>query len=153
MDYAVFTEDLKKVLQPILDEEAIELVELIAIMSGKRLLLRLLVDKSEGRISLGDCASLNKKIRDFLDTGNIIEQDYMLEVSSPGVDRILKVKKDFARCINKNVKFFLREKISGRIELSGVVSNVEENKVIIDIGGRVLDVPLDNIIRAKQVIE
>lgn len=153
MDYAVFTEDLKKVLQPILDEEAIELVELITVSAGKRLLLRLLVDKNDGRISLGDCASLNRKIRDFLDTGNIIKQDYMLEVSSPGVDRILKVKKDFARCINKNVKFFLREKISGRIELNGVISHVEENKVIIDIGGRALDVPLDNIIRAKQIIE
>lgn len=153
MDYAVFTEDLKKVLQPILDEEAVELVELVTVMAGNSLLLRLLVDKNDGRISLGDCASLNKKIRDFLDTGNIIKQDYMLEVSSPGADRILKVKKDFARCINKNVKFFLREKISGRIEISGVISNVEENKVIIDIGGGVVDVPLQNIIRAKQIIE
>ncbi len=153
MDYAAFTEDLKKVLQPILDEEAIELVELVIVMARNSLLLRLLVDKNDGRISLGDCASLNKKIRNFLDTGNIIRQDYILEVSSPGADRILKVKKDFARCINRNVKFFLREKINGRIDLSGVISKVEEDKVIIDIGGSVLDVPLHNIIRAKQIIE
>ncbi|MFH0790588.1 MAG: ribosome maturation factor RimP [Candidatus Omnitrophota bacterium] len=153
MDYAAFTEDLKKVLQPILDQESIELVELISVKTKKNLLLRLLVDRSNGGISLGDCVKLNEKIRDHLDTTNIVGPDYMLEVSSPGADRPLKTKKDFLRCINKRVKFFLKDAINGKIETVGIIASVEENNVGIDVSGRVLHVPLGNILRAKQVIE
>lgn len=153
MDYAAFTDELKKALQPILDEEAIELVELISVRTRKNLLLRLLVDRRGGGISLGDCAQLNEKIRAYLDTTNIAGPDYLLEVSSPGVDRPLKTKKDFLRCMNKRVKFFLNEAINGKIEIIGIIANVEEDNVVIDAGGRVMHMPLVNISRAKQVID
>ncbi len=153
MDYAAFTEDLKKALQPILDEEAIELVELTAVRTRKNLLLRLLVDRMDCRISLGDCTKLNNKLREYLDTTNIAGPDYILEVSSPGVDRPLRIKKDFSRCLNKKVKFFLNEAINGKIELTGIIANVGEDNLGIDVSGRLMQVPLANISRAKQVIE
>ncbi len=153
MDDTAFTDDFEKVLQPILDEEAIELVELVSVKTKKNLLLRLWVERRDGRISLGDCVKLNKKIRDYLDTTNIAGPDYLLEVSSPGVDRPLKTKKDFLRCINRRVKFFLKEAINGKIEISGIIAKVEEDNVCIDVSGRVLEVPLGNISRAKQLIE
>lgn len=153
MDHAAFTEDLKKILQPILDEESIELVELITVMTRKTLLLRLLVDRIGGGISMGDCAQLNEKIRAYLDTSNIVGPDYLLEVSSPGLDRPLRTKKDFLRCINRRAKFFFNEAINGKIEVIGIIAKVEEDIVRIDINSGVLEVPLENISRAKQVIE
>lgn len=153
MDHAAFTEDLKKALQPILDEEAIELVELISVRTGKNLLLRLLVDRMDSRISLGDCAKLNNKLREYLDTTNIAGPDYILEVSSPGADRPLRVKKDFLRCLNRKVKFFLNGAINGKVEVTGIIANVGEDNVGIDVSGRLMQVPLANISRAKQVIE
>jgi ribosome maturation factor RimP len=153
MDYAAFTEDLKKALQPILDEEAIELVELVSVRTRKNLLLRLLVDRIDGRISLGDCTKLNNKLRDYLDTTNIAGPDYILEVSSPGADRPLRVKKDFLRCLNREVKIFLNEAINGKIEVTGIIVNVGEDNVGIDVKGRIMEVPLANISSGKQVIE
>ena len=152
MDDAVFTDELKKALQSILDENAIELVELISVRTKKNLLLRLLVDRRDGGISLGDCAQLNQKIRNYLDTTNIAGPDYLLEVSSPGIDRPLKTKKDFSRCMNRRVKFFLKEAINGKIEIIGIVACVEGDDVNIDVSGRLLRVPLGNILRGKQVV-
>ncbi len=152
MDDAAFTDELKKSLQPILDENEIELVELISVRTKKALLLRLLVDRRDGGISLGDCAQLNQKIRDYLDTTNVAGPDYLLEVSSPGIDRPLKTRKDFLRCINRRVKFFLKESINGKIEVIGIVAGVECDNVNINAGGRFLQVPLGNILLGKQVI-
>lgn len=153
MSHEEFSEELKKALQPILDADAIELVEFVCVKTKKALLLKLLVERREGGISLGDCVKLNKKIRNYLDTTNIAGQDYTLEVSSPGADRPLKTKKDFLRGINKRVKIFLKEAINGKIETNGIIVSVEDDNVGIDVSGTVLKVPLDNVLRAKQVIE
>ena len=115
-------------------------------------MLKLLVHRRDGGISLGDCASLNQRLGDLLDTHNIIQGSYVLEVSSPGLDRPLKTKNDFLRCLDKEVKLFLNEAINGKIEIDGVIYKVKDELVIIDTRDGTLQIPLSKIVKAKQII-
>lgn len=152
MDYSVFAEEIKKIIQPVLDEEEIELVELSFIRTSNNSLLRLLVDRKNGGISLGDCVRINRKVESAIDVSDIIKDRYVLEVSSPGLDRPLRTKNDFLRNKNKKVKFFLREPINGRIEIDGSVIDAFDDKAVIETAGGVLEIPLNSITKAKQII-
>lgn len=152
MDYRGLVENLKEIILPVLEEENIELVELNFVKARGRSILKLLVDKKGGGINLQECARLNEKIGGLLDTQDVIKERYILEVSSPGLDRPLMTKSDFLRCINKNVRFFLNESINGKIELEGVISKAGDDSVYIDIDGDIIEIPLAKINKAKQVI-
>ncbi|MFH1441241.1 MAG: ribosome maturation factor RimP [Candidatus Omnitrophota bacterium] len=154
MDYKTSTEELKKIVMPSLEEEGLELIELNFVRTGDTSLVRLLVDKKEGGINLGDCARLNQKIGAVLENNEILQGRFILEVFSPGLDRPLKTKGDFLRCINKNknVKFFLREQINGKIEQEGVVIDVQDEAVVIENKDGNLLIPLSIINKAKQII-
>jgi len=153
MELNDFGEELKKVIIPALEEENIELVELNFVRRHGSVSLRLLIDIREGGICIGDCARINSKLGNILDTHNLIEERYVLEVSSPGLDRPLKTKNDFLRCLNKEVKIFLKEPINGKIEFQGAVTGAQEDCVVIDSAGQVLRIALTNITKGKQVLK
>ena len=144
---------LNKVVRDYLAENRLELVELIHRYEGRDLVLRLLVDKPEGGISLGECALLNRKIGDILDQNDILPGHYILEVSSPGLDRMLETKEDFMRCLNKQAVFFLNDLVNGKCEWQGLISRVSETAVFIDRLGESLEIPLIKINKAKLVIQ
>jgi len=152
METKEFAEELKKIILPALEEEHIELVELNFVRRHGSAFLRLLVDRMEGGISIGDCARLNSKLGNMLEERSLIEERYVLEVSSPGLDRPLKGKKDFLRCLNKQVKVFLNEPINGKIEFEGSVMRVQEEIVVIDNAGEILEIAFVNITKGKQVV-
>lgn len=151
MDRAII-EGLKRIIQEFLNTKGFDLVDFIYRYAGRDLVLRILVDKPEGSISLDECAYLNIEISRILDEKDILQARYILEVSSPGLDRPLKTKADFLRCINKLVKIFLNEPVNGKTELEGIISNVEGDSVHIDVSGEALEVSISNIAKAKQVI-
>lgn len=152
MEKQIFLEELKKIILPILEENGVELVEFNFIYGRCSSTLKLLVDKKEGEINLEDCTRLNEKIGAILDEQDIVKERYILEVSSPGLDRPLKTKNDFLRCINRNVKFFLSESISSKLELEGTITRVTEELVYVDIKGQLIEIPLVRIKWAKQII-
>lgn len=152
MDRQTLINELTNIIGDYLKAQGLELVNLIYRYEGKDLFLRILVDRPEGGISLDECARLNNEISRVLDEKDILRERYILEVSSPGIDRPLAVKSDFSRCINRNVKFFLTEPIGGRRELEGLIYKVEEASVHIDAQGRRFEIPLSKIAKAKQII-
>lgn len=151
MEQQVIRQELEKVIMPVLEQEQIELVELILSRIDRGLLLRLLVDKEEG-IDLEECAKVNKKIGALLDSQDMIKNNYVLEVSSPGLDRPLKSRRDFSRCINIRVRFFLNELIEGKLEWAGEVKGVDEEAVVVGLEDKTIRIPLGSINKAKQVI-
>jgi ribosome maturation factor RimP len=128
-------------------------VELIYRYEGRNLILRILADKPQGGITLDECAHLNNEISAILDEKNILQERYILEVSSPGMDRPLKTKSDFLRCIDRRVRFFFKEPIDGRIELEGLIMEVREDSVYADTGEKRVEVPLSKVAKAKQVLD
>lgn len=153
MDYQVSIEAIKSLILPILEAEGAELIEMNFIRARPRPILKILVDKLESRITLDECADLNKAISDLLDAQDIIKSGYVLEMSSPGLDRPLREKRDFLRCLNKGIKIFLKEPVSGKVELDGIITKVTDEAVYIDREGEVLEIPFAKINKAKQIIE
>lgn len=153
MDRQTIINELKSIIGDYLKIRGLDLVDLIYRYEGRGLFLRILVDKPEGGISLDECAGLNNEIGSILDEKDILQEKYILEVSSPGVDRPLVTKSDFLRCINKKVRIFLRESIDGKMELEGLIIKVEDDSVYIDIEGNILEIPLSKITKAKRVVD
>lgn len=152
MDNDALRNELRRTVEDFLKTQNLDLVDLIYRYEGRGLVLRVLVDIPEGGISIGDCASLNKALSAFLDEKNILQQNYILEVSSPGLDRPLKTKQDFSRCLNRKARFFLREPIEGKLEHAGIISRVEDETVYVDIGRRIIEIQLSKITKGKQEI-
>lgn len=145
-------EKIEKIALPFLDEMDAELVDLNIHRHRGEVTIQILADKSQGGITINDCAALNRKIRDAFEMKNIIMGPYVLEVSSPGLDRPLKTIKDFRRVIGREVRFFLSEAVAERIEHAGVVKNVDDDRVIIKAQNIEIAIPLGKINKAKQMI-
>ena len=140
-------------LQPILDELAVELVELRIYRKGRTLAIDVLADKSQGGITVDECIIINKKLVQKIDSDSFSFRDYALEVSSPGLDRPLKNKKDFLRVVGRNVHFFLVEPLDNKWEQEGVIQEVDDqNNIMIQANGNRVSLPLEKIRKAIQVV-
>lgn len=149
-------EKVLEVIKPILDEEEIVLVGLSIRRQGQDMYLQILADRHTGGITIDECSSLNKRIGDALTTRDLIPTHYILEVSSPGLDRPLKTMQDFLRTMGREVRFFLSEPVENKIEYVGIIKRVEGDVVTIEshLQSRLIeiDLPLNKINKAKQVI-
>ena len=153
MDKQAIIDELENIIRGYLTLRSLDLVEFMHRYEAGDLALRILVDKPQGGITLGECAELNQEIGRILDQRQILPGSYILEVSSPGLDRPLKTKSDFARCLNKKVHLFFIEPLDGKLELEGIISQVSQGSVYIDKAGIQTELPLAKIRKAKQIIE
>lgn len=101
MAHKAIEEAVEALLEPILDADGIELVD-VEYVRERNWILRIFIDK-EGGVDLADCQSISEKAGEILDEKDIILDNYMLEVSSPGLDRVLKKDKDFRRYAGSDV--------------------------------------------------
>ena len=144
---------IKILVASIFEEKQLCLVEIKHFYQAGTLFLRILVDRPEGGISLGECAHLNNELARILDEKNILEARYILEVSSPGLDRPLVTEKDFLRCMNRCARVFLNDLVNGKREWAGRISKVQQESVIIEIEGGLVEIPLAKIVKAKQILD
>lgn len=146
--------EIETLLTPLLEQEGAELVDLTYAKEGSRWVLRLYLDK-EGGITLDDCAYLSERVGSLLDTNDAIERSYVLEVSSPGLDRVIKKDKDFERFCGKAVKLRLKSAQEGQRNFSGVLRGLREGRVLLEIGGAVreFDRPLVDQVRLDYAAE
>jgi ribosome maturation factor RimP len=117
---------------------------------GKTRVIRLLIDKPTGGISIKECSDVNRKLNEFLDEEFGPEGDFSVEVSSPGLDWPLREKKDFQRVILKNIRIELKQQEAGKNELSGMLREVRDDSLILDVGNESLEVRFENINRASE---
>src|SRR5271167_2420313 len=106
-------EQIEKAVQDVLDQEAVDLVDLKYVHEGGRWVLRFFLDKTGG-ITLGDCEYLSNRIGAALDITDLLPESYVLEVSSPGVNRALKKDRDFKKFIGSRIQLWLKVPESGR---------------------------------------
>ena len=139
---------IETLVLPLLDVEAVELVDLRYLQESGRWVLRFYLDK-EGGITVADCERLSRKIEAFLDMEDVIGVSYSLEVSSPGLDRVLKREADFARFAGRRVKVRLRSGLDGQRKFKGVLLGAGDGTVRLDVGGREVALPLADIEEAR----
>lgn len=146
-----YIDKIKELVVPFLEIQVVDLIDLHIQRDGKKIILKFLVDKPTGGISLEECAKLNEEIGQILENQDFIQESFVLEVSSPGLDRPLMTIKDFIRATDKDVIIFLKEKIQGKIELSGRIASVKDNVIVVDIEGQEIEIPLEKINKAKYI--
>ncbi len=100
-------EEAARIVAPVLEEQAMELVDVELRTEGRDLVLTLFIDK-EGGITLDDCVAVSQEVGTLFDVENLIDRAYRLEVSSPGLERPLKKAKDFERFAGQPVKIKTR---------------------------------------------
>jgi len=123
-------EDLEKLIKPIVEEHRCELYKFEYRREGKNFVLRVYIDKTDGsRITIDECAAVSESIGKVLDEKDVIPQKYILEVSSPGLNRELKTEKDFRRMLGYKVTINLRSAHCGRDVLRGEVIKVDSDGV------------------------
>jgi ribosome maturation factor RimP len=132
--------------------EGMELVDLEYRREGPRWMLRLFIDK-EGGVTVEDCARISRELGDLLDVKDIIPQTYVLEVSSPGLNRRVRKKEDFSRFAGQKVQLWLAAPRDGRRKIVGELIGVEGEEVVVAaIEGR-FSVALKDIDKANLIYE
>ena len=142
------TAAIEKLVEPLLAQECAELVDLEVLREHGRQVLRFYLDKSGG-ITLDDCEHLSNRIGALLDEADAVSGAYVLEVSSPGLDRVLKKEKDFARFAGKPVQVRLKLAQDGRRNFKGVLTGFSDGKVRIECEGKPFEFPLPLIDEAR----
>ena len=130
---------LEKDLETLLAQDAMELVDLRYLNEGGRWVLRLYIDKPGG-VTLDDCEQASHRVGAFLDAAEVMTHSYALELSSPGLDRVLKKDKDFERFMGQRVAVRLRLAIDGRRRLSGLLKGLEAGQLLVESEGALLRV-------------
>ena len=122
-------------------------------MGGKTKTLQIMAEKADGTMDVEDCATLSQALSEFLDTEpDIIEGEYNLEVSSPGIDRPLTRLKDFARWSGHEAKLELSAPLDGRKRFKGTLLGLDGAAVVFDTGKERLTFPFAAIAEAKLVL-
>lgn len=136
--------EIETLIMPLIEQEEGELVDLQWRREGHQWVLRLFLDKPNG-ISLDDCAHFSERVGALLDETNAIEQSYVLEISSPGLDRVIKKEKDFIRFSGKPVKVRIKIADNGQRRFSGVLKGLIDGKVAVQVGEILKEFPRPNI--------
>jgi len=139
--------------ESLLHETIMEVVDVEFLFERGRWLLRLYIDK-EGGVTLDDCALVSRELGDLIEAKSIINYPYVLEVSSPGLNRPLKKEKDFTRSVGKMVVLTMFRPINNRKSFTGRVTGVREGVVSLLLDDNTLaDLPLKDINKARLKYE
>lgn len=141
--------DLYGLIDKTVTQLGYELVDLEVSNRGK--LLRLFIDKPEG-ITIDDCVLVSNQLGNVLAVENDIDYD-RLEVSSPGLDRILKKESDFLRFVDSKASIKVRMPIEGRKNFVGVLKGFADGNVLIELEGALFNISLSNVDKARLVPE
>ncbi len=132
----------------------LELIDVQFVKEGPHRYLRVVIDKEDG-VSLDDCGDVSKFLNKKLDEMDLIEEQYFLEVTSPGVERELKRDEDFKKYSGKLVQAKLFQPINGQKVIQGILNGLNEDKKIIiqSENGECFEVPKSKVALVKLVVD
>jgi len=119
---------------------------------GESALLRIFIEKTEG-ISVDDCALVSRQIGAALDVEDIIPVAYILEVSSPGMDRVLFSADQYQDYIGDNIKVRTRTRIDDRRNFKGLLVSADDSIVTVKVDNEEFAIPYESIDRARLILD
>ncbi len=132
---------LEKDSGPLLAESGFELVDLKVSRQGHKLLIQFFIDRPAGGLTLDDCSLMSEKIGAYIDMNDVLEgAPYILEISSPGVDRVLRKEADFVKFKGSKVKVRLKKPFNNSRVYYGELLGFESGSVLLS-GGLKFDLP------------
>ncbi len=151
----LYPEVIEKV-RNIIWSAGLEIVEEVVKDQNGTLYVKFLIDFPSGGIDIGTCERINRQISDYLESVPDLVPDYLVEVSSPGLDRKLKNYDDFKRVRGQKLEVLLREKVAGKGQWEGVLQEIDEEKIVLLVPkGKMemmVEIPYDRIIYGRVVL-
>lgn len=145
-------DSIRALADPLIESEGMELIHVECVKMKSRWIIRLYLDKESG-ITIDDCAEISNQLGDILDVHDVPPGPYTLEVSSPGPERPLSRDEDYIRFKGQRVHLRLSEKINGSKNFDGILEDyireAEEKIIIMDVGGKVLQIPKSIVLKAN----
>ncbi len=145
---------LEGLISPVVLSLGYEFVGLEYLPQGKHSLLRIYIDKPEG-ITVDDCGTVSHQVSGVLEVEDPIKGHYVLEVSSPGLDRPLFKLEDFERFSGHHVQIKLQIPLNGRRNFKGLLQGVQvaDQRVELAVDEEIFSLPWDRIEKARLVVE
>lgn len=145
---------VNQLVEPFVKTQGLELVDVEYVKEGENWILRVFIERPEGEVDLGDCEKVSKFLSERLDTDDPIKESYILEVSSPGLERPLKKLSDYDRFINEMVTIKTYGPINGEKEFTGILTSRQGEEIKIKKKeGEELIVPFKKIASAHLTVD
>lgn len=141
-------DQLVELLEPVVADLGYELWELEYGPRPGGGLLRLYIDSSAG-ISVEDCERVSRAVSETLDAADPISTEYTLEVSSPGLDRVLRTQQHFERFAGEHVKLEMTQPVNGRKRFAGQLTDVSGGAITLEVDGVAVELPIAGIHKAR----
>jgi len=140
------------IVNKIIDGTEYELVDVEYVKEGPFMYLRIYLDK-EGGITIDDCSVVSREFNRQIDEINFIDDQYYLEVSSPGIDRAFKKDSDYVKNINNEVEIKLYSPVNGTKLLKGILLEKDEDNIIVEFNNERVAIELKNISKINKAVE
>ena len=137
-------------LEKIINNLGYELYDVIYEKEGKDFYLKIFIDNDKG-ISINDCENVNNNINEVLDEADYIKDAYYLEVSSPGLERVLRKDKHFLKQLGNEIYVKLYSPIKNQKEIIGILDEYNNNEISINKNSEIIKIDTKNIAIAKTV--
>jgi ribosome maturation factor RimP len=153
--YADIPSDLRDLIEPIVQEHGLELMDVDFARGRPPWRLRVVLDTPEmdGRVPVDRCAEVSRELGARLDAAGTVETRYLLEVTTPGFDRVLAREKDFQKARGAEVRLETRRPQDGRRRFRGRLAACEAGTLRLQVEGAEIEIPLAEVARANCVYE
>jgi ribosome maturation factor RimP len=145
---APLREKLIVLIEPLLLQLGYELVDLEYVPGRAHALLRIFIDRADG-VGLDDCERVSREVSALLDVEDPVPTEYTLEVSSPGLDRVLRTPAHFQRFVGERVRVELLAPRDGRRRYTGLLQALNGEGIELNVDGAMVSVPFTHIGRAR----
>ena len=152
MGKAPVTQSVTELIEPGLLANELELVDVEFKKEGQNWVLRIYIDK-EGGVTVADCQKVSRLAGDLIEIEEVIEPVYTLEVSSPGLNRVLKKEKDFLKYSGKKIYVQCHAPMDGRKKFTGMLTGFIDKSIHLEVDGQHYTIPLNLVAKANLVIE
>ena len=144
-------EKVESLIKKRVEDIGYELYDVIYLKEGKNYILRIVIDKPEG-ITLEDCEKVNNEITDMIDEANYIKEQYFFEVSSPGLERVLRKEWQLKKYIGEEVEIRLFKKDENNFkQYDGILKSVKNEYLEIEQEEKIYKIDRKNISQVKTI--
>lgn len=143
---------IKELVEPEIEKLGLNLYDVEYVKEGKEYYLRIYID-SENGISIDDCEKVTNILNDILDKADYIKEQYYLEVSSAGVEKVLKYDKHFEENLGKKIEVNLYTKFENKKQYIGILERYNENEIVILTDDEEISFDKKNVANVKLVYD
>ena len=144
-------ESIKNMVLPFIEQHDCYLDDIEYVKDGNDMYLRIYIEKNEGYLDMDTCVAVSELISDKLDEVDPIKEEYILEVSSPGIERVLRKDKHLKQYIGEEIEVSLFKSINGNKQMQGILESFDSENIALKYNNETIEIPRKGISLIKTV--